>query len=221
MCKTVLMPNIDEEARRWELDLAGRVGRAVSARRKKLRMTAVVLADRTKELGYPITRVTISKIENNARAGKIDVAELLVLAVALEIPPALLLFPDFPDGKAEVLPGIEASGEAAVRWLSGLSILNHETPAQYQETRKGKPLNNLYWGNRLNAGTDLVEVVNESRELAESQLRWQRLIDENDPNHRDNAARIMEYNQERLDQLANRFDVLMLEVWGDEESDDE
>lgn len=113
------MPNIDPTAKTWELDLAARIGGAVQARRKALRLTAQQLAERTAELGYPITRVAISKIEGNKRAGKFDVAELLVLGQALEIPPALLLFPDFPDGTVQGLPGREAKSVAAVWWVSG------------------------------------------------------------------------------------------------------
>jgi transcriptional regulator with XRE-family HTH domain len=113
------MPHVDEAAKAWELELAGRVGAAVAARRKALKLTAQQLAERTKELGYPITRVAISKIEGNMRAGKLDVAELVVLAVALEIPPALLLIPGFPDGDVELLPGRGADSVEAMKWMSG------------------------------------------------------------------------------------------------------
>ena len=55
-----------------------RRGAAVKARRNALKLAAVDLAERTKALGYPVNRVAISKIEGNLRAGKLDVAELLV-----------------------------------------------------------------------------------------------------------------------------------------------
>ena len=112
------MPNINRGAKAWELDLAGRVGEAVQARRKALKRTAVQVAERTKELGYPITRVTITKIENNTRTGKIDVAELLVLAAALELPPAALLFPNALDD-VTILPGKPMRGIEAVGWFTG------------------------------------------------------------------------------------------------------
>jgi hypothetical protein len=84
-------------------------------------MTAVQLAERTKELGYPVSRVAVTKIENNTRAGKLDVAELLVLAHALDLPPGLLLFPGYPQGVLNVLPGRSVDNEAAMGWLSGRS----------------------------------------------------------------------------------------------------
>ncbi|MCH9668944.1 MAG: helix-turn-helix domain-containing protein [Actinomycetia bacterium] len=92
------MPNIDPVVKAWELDLAARLGQAVQTRRNALGLTAQQLAQRTADLGYPITRVAISKIEGNKRAGKVDVAELIVLAKALEMPPVLLLYPGFPEG---------------------------------------------------------------------------------------------------------------------------
>ncbi len=114
------MPNIDPDAKKWEKGLSKRAGLAIRARRKALGLTAQQLAERTKGLGHHVTRVAISKIEGNLRAGKLDVAELLVLAAALDIPPALLVFPGFPLGNVELLPDDrQASNYDAVKWLAG------------------------------------------------------------------------------------------------------
>jgi transcriptional regulator with XRE-family HTH domain len=113
------MPNVDQTAKAWEMELAGRVGAAIKARRNALKLTAVELAERTKDLGYPVNRVAISKIEANLRSGKLDVAELLALAVALEIPPVLLLLPTYPDGSVDVLPRMTAATLKAREWLCG------------------------------------------------------------------------------------------------------
>jgi transcriptional regulator with XRE-family HTH domain len=92
----------------------------VQARRKAMGLTAQQLAERTKDLDYRVTRVAISKIESNKRAGKLDVAELLVLAAALDIPPALLLYPGFPSGVVELLPDDrQASNYDALKWFAG------------------------------------------------------------------------------------------------------
>lgn len=113
------MPKVNPVAKAWDLTLAERAGNAVQKRRKARGWTGVQLAERTAELGYPITRVAISKIEGNSRAGKLDVAELLVLAAALDIPPVLLLAPDFPDGQVETWPGHSVDSRQAVGWFSG------------------------------------------------------------------------------------------------------
>jgi transcriptional regulator with XRE-family HTH domain len=113
------MPNIDQAAKAWQVALAKRVGKAVQKRRKSVGLTAQALSARTVEFGYPLTRVAISKIESNQRSGKLDVAELFVLAAALDIPPALLLFDGYPSKEVEVLPGSMAVSSDAVHWLAG------------------------------------------------------------------------------------------------------
>jgi transcriptional regulator with XRE-family HTH domain len=118
MGEDVVMPNIDEGARAWELGLAARVGTAVQARRKTLGLTAVQLAERTKQLGYPITRVAITKIEGNSRSGKLDVAELSVLAAALDVAPLELLFPGEADSPVERLPDKTVPTAHAASWFA-------------------------------------------------------------------------------------------------------
>jgi transcriptional regulator with XRE-family HTH domain len=141
------MPNVDERSKEWEEGMSERVGKAIQDRRNALGLTAQQLAERTRRLGYLVSRVAISKIEGNKRSGKLDVAELLVLAVALEIPPALLLFPSFPeDGGVELFPGYKTWPPAAIRWLCGESPL----PVQiHSDDTVGE-------ANPPNAGTELV-----------------------------------------------------------------
>jgi transcriptional regulator with XRE-family HTH domain len=113
------MPQIDEVAKAWQLEMAGRVGEAVKLRRKALGLTGQKLGERTRELGYPISRVTVGKIETNTRLGKLDVADLFVLAAALQIPPALLLWPSYPVGSVEALPGLPTSVTTCREWVCG------------------------------------------------------------------------------------------------------
>jgi hypothetical protein len=118
------MPNVDEQGKAYELDLAATFGQALFARRRVLKVSASELSRRTAELGYPISRGAIAKMERNHRAGKVDIAEWLVLAAALDIPPVLLLFPHFPDGRyMAVLPNAVAHGREAVSWVSGRTRL--------------------------------------------------------------------------------------------------
>jgi transcriptional regulator with XRE-family HTH domain len=118
VCHDDPMPSSDPEAKKYEMQLAATFADAVSDRRRALNLTASELARRTAELGYPISRGAIAKIESNSRSGKVDVAELLVLSAALDIPPALLLFPYFRRSQI-VLPNLLAVGSEAVRWMSG------------------------------------------------------------------------------------------------------
>ncbi|MGW5339594.1 helix-turn-helix domain-containing protein [Rhodococcus pyridinivorans] len=124
------MPNIDEDAKRWQESLATRVGKAVAEWRKKRKFSAVELSERTAQLGYPISRVAISKIEQGSRAGKMDLSELLILARALQVPPALLVYPEQMDGTVEVVPGQRDSSFLAMRWFTGEGVPNaHVLPA--------------------------------------------------------------------------------------------
>lgn len=119
MCNHVAMPNIDEGASEWQSELSRRFGQAVAAYRKQQGLTAAELAERTRNLGYPIHRVAITKIETNSRGGKLNLSEVVILALALGIPPVQLIYPDLPDGTTEVWPGAEVTSLAAVRWFSG------------------------------------------------------------------------------------------------------
>lgn len=88
-------------------------------------MTVQALADRCTELGMPIGRVAITKLENGARE-KVSVAELLVLAAALKVPPALLIFPLGRADSVEALPGRQLTSWDATKWLSGDVRLQEE-----------------------------------------------------------------------------------------------
>lgn len=186
----VAMPNIDDGAKAFELALAGRVGAAVQARRKALDLTAAQLADRTRDLGYPITRVAISKIETNKRAGKLDVAELFILAAALEVPPALLLFPGFPHDTVEAIPGKVADNLGAVKWLSGRS--------GWQVTAD-------------NAGTELVELVARRAELDDNLFQL-RLIEQTHAS--DSARRTIAELEAKLAATRAQITQVQAELWG-------
>jgi transcriptional regulator with XRE-family HTH domain len=99
--------------------VADRVGAAVRARRLEQGMSAVQLSKRTAELGYPITRGTIAKIESNSRNGKLDLTEVMALAAALEVPPILLVYPDGPFKPIEMLPDMPEDSIRAAMWFTG------------------------------------------------------------------------------------------------------
>ncbi|BBZ64969.1 putative DNA-binding protein [Mycolicibacterium insubricum] len=81
-------------------------------------MTAQQLAQRCAELGAPIHRTTITKIENGRP--RFDLGELIVLAAALSTTPVTLLYPGPYENEVEVLPGREAPEFQAAQWFSGI-----------------------------------------------------------------------------------------------------
>ena len=100
----------------WSEGLHRRIAAAIKAARGN--RPAQWLADETKRLGYPISRAAIANYESG-RKKSLDIAELLVLAAALRIPPLTLLFPQLPDGLLELLPGVETTSWDAAAWFSG------------------------------------------------------------------------------------------------------
>lgn len=108
-----------DAAREWARHVAGDIGRAVHLHRNRLGLSAVQLANRCREIGYPITRGTIAKIESNSRNGKMDVAEILVLAAALELAPADLMFPGYPADTQLVTPIAYMNSKTAREWFVG------------------------------------------------------------------------------------------------------
>jgi transcriptional regulator with XRE-family HTH domain len=113
------MPNIDPEAKAWQEARSKAFGRAVADHRNALGLTASQLSDRTRTLGFPITRSTIARIEGNHRAGKVDLSEVTTLAAALDLSPIQLIFPDLVDGLVQLLPTRTMTSANAAAWFDG------------------------------------------------------------------------------------------------------
>lgn len=110
----------------WASALVKRVGLAVKAARHG--RSAAWLSDRTEELGYRISPTVIAKLDSGHRGTVLGVAELLILAAALDVPPLALLFPDLPAGRVEMLPGQDMSSMAAFLWVCGLEVDTRPAP---------------------------------------------------------------------------------------------
>ncbi|WKK13876.1 hypothetical protein QYN14_10030 [Rhodococcus ruber] len=82
-------------------------------------MTVQQLADETERLGHPLNRVVITKLENKNRGDHLPVVDLIVLAAALRVPPIQLLYPGFPEGETEYLPGVTMPAVDAALTFSG------------------------------------------------------------------------------------------------------
>jgi transcriptional regulator with XRE-family HTH domain len=94
------------------------IGKRIAAHRDRRKMTVQAVADRCADLGLPIGRVTITKLEGGKRQA-ITPAELTVLAAALETAPIDLLYPIGYEEYVEVVPGMRLDPHGALRWFSG------------------------------------------------------------------------------------------------------
>jgi transcriptional regulator with XRE-family HTH domain len=101
----------------WGGVLHARIAQAIRTARQG-RLSAQQLADETERLGYGISRSQIANYESG-RKKALDVAELLVIAAALQVPPLQLVFPDELDDDIEMLPGQRTSTFHAIAWFTG------------------------------------------------------------------------------------------------------
>ncbi|MFJ9370953.1 hypothetical protein ACIRRA_41985 [Nocardia sp. NPDC101769] len=104
----------------WANEQVAAIGDAIRTLRGD--RSAQWLSDQTEALGYKVSRSAISDIENRRRK-YVTIAELTVIAWALSVPPIRLMFPAYPDGQTEILPGTHLDSFTAATWFSGEVIL--------------------------------------------------------------------------------------------------
>jgi len=212
------MPSIDERAKAYEMGLAARFGFAVKTRRAALKLSASEVARRTSELGYPISRGAIAKIESNSRSGKVDVAELFALAAALDIPPVLLLFQGFPAGEpVEVRPGVEVSVEDAVEWVGGRRSAPRKVIREtFADT--GQPIIRTAPDERFKPPNDGVKLITAELSLDKA-IRDRFLLmaqldkAQNEGGDVDTAQRMLDLHDERIEGLQNEIFEAREALW--------
>ncbi|MEV7218059.1 helix-turn-helix transcriptional regulator [Kitasatospora cineracea] len=108
----------DDDVLDWHHQITKDVVESIIRRRKYLEMTAQELADKTGELGHEVPRNVIANWESGRRK-TITVPELIVLAEALEVAPADLLFSPAIGGHVHYLPGWSFDRWAAFARFTG------------------------------------------------------------------------------------------------------
>src|ERR1700734_3032138 len=102
----------------WAEEQAAHIAQEVRRLRRVHRRSAQWLSDQTAELGYTVTRAVIADLENGRRK-YVTIAELIVLAAALNTAPIALLYPPpLFDTEVEVLPGVKVNKLAAMQEFS-------------------------------------------------------------------------------------------------------
>ncbi len=113
-----------EEWQNWETTALLQVGAAVRAARARAGLSQRALAE-----AAGVDRGQIANIESVNKDGTPRLSDLprlailIRLAVALQIPPVMLLYPEFPDGEVQVVPGLTCTADEAVQWFAGESAL--------------------------------------------------------------------------------------------------
>lgn len=145
----------------WQATFTARVVQAMREARQAAGLTMSGLAQGCADRGYTdITEQTIKNLETGRRAG-MTIADFVVLADVLGVPPVTLLFPLGTSVTVEVLPGREVSTWDAVAWFTG------ETPLKQPEPQ-GTPRGLL---DLFRAHGDLVVAATASTALAKERRR--------------------------------------------------
>jgi hypothetical protein len=110
----------------WAGRLVKGAAQAMRRARRRQGKSAQWLSDETERLGLRISPSVLAKLDIGQRGNALNIDELLVLSAALNMPPALLLFPGYPDGEVEFLPGRKTTSRQAVEWFSGQGRLPGE-----------------------------------------------------------------------------------------------
>lgn len=116
--------------REWSRQLTAAIGEQL--KRHRGRMSAKQLADRCEELGYRVEQQVIANMEFGRRTS-VSVAELLVLARALNVPPALLVAPVGQNATVSPLPQVTSDGWGAFQWVTGEMPIPPAAPHDFDQ----------------------------------------------------------------------------------------
>lgn len=112
----------------WAAELTARIAAELKKQRAAKGLTAEALSEACSALGFPISRLAISRLESGRRSA-MEIAEFLVLAQALDIPPVSLAFPLTQGPTTHMAPLVETSTWEAATWFTGENALASPAPA--------------------------------------------------------------------------------------------
>lgn len=103
----------------WSEHLVSNFAKAARNRREELGLKVQDVADRTAELGHPISRSAITDYELSRRKDRLMLGDALVLAEALQTTLHMLLYPNQPDGEVQQMPNTTMDAWTAKQILVG------------------------------------------------------------------------------------------------------
>lgn len=102
----------------WPEKVAATAAGAVRRHRERRGLSAQQLSEECAKLGMPIARSVIANFENGRRSS-VGVAEILIFAAVLQVPPVELICPTGYDQTIEILPGEFWDPYLAASWITG------------------------------------------------------------------------------------------------------
>jgi 8-oxo-dGTP diphosphatase len=118
----------------WQARFVRSIADEIRHRRENRKMSAQQLAAACTKLGLSISRSTLADLENGRRT-TLTVAELLVIAAALDVVPLRLLVP-LDDRNVEMLPGAEMNPWKATRDFAGLDTPEMRALAEFDTAQR-------------------------------------------------------------------------------------
>lgn len=113
--------------RKYVLTLGEVIASEIIRLRKERDWSQKELAARVSELGLPMIQTTVAKIEKGeTRAANLSVADLMVLAAALDTSPVALVFPVGRVETVEVTPKLRIFSGLAAKWFCAMNPLTDE-----------------------------------------------------------------------------------------------
>lgn len=212
----------------WNARTAAGIGARVARYRKKSPdggrpMSTQTLSDRCAENGHRIDRTVLTKLEKGGRQS-VTVAELVVLAKALGVPPLALIYAPGWDDEVEVLPERTVPVWDAMRWFTGESALTNQAgdsvsrddAREWQADRAG--LNDYRWHDRYvddwRADREAAAKAREQAEQASTDAERNALLDQAETRERLAATRTAPLSEarRRLRELDMRLPELPAEL---------
>lgn len=145
----------------WAVAFTARVAQAIRQARRAAGLTMAEVAQGCADRGLPeITEHSLKNLELG-RKSSVTVADLVVLADVLAVPPVTLLFPLGTSPTVEVLPGREVSTWDALAWFTGETLTD-------EPAAEGTPRDVL---DRFRQHGDLVAAATSSYALARERRR--------------------------------------------------
>lgn len=125
----------------WQKEMTARIGSEVQRLRGD--RSQLWLEQRTEKLGHRVSRGGLSQLESGNRRS-ISVAEWLVLSAALEVPPLLLIWPKYPDGRVDMLPKFRVDAFDAHAWVAGRFSMEwcefEDSPGEVEPVLSNRPV---------------------------------------------------------------------------------
>ncbi|MGW0711632.1 helix-turn-helix domain-containing protein [Streptomyces sp. NPDC002643] len=144
----------------WGSQLTTRVAEQIRRHRKAAGLTVAEAADACSARGLSVPKTTITNLETGRRSS-VDLAEFIVLADVLGVPPIALLFPLDTAPTVDVLPGQPVPTWDALAWFTGETASPEAAP-------KGSPRELL---DVFRAHSDAVSAARASMALAKDRRR--------------------------------------------------